>query len=467
MFWGVNANTGATSTATTSATGTNTTSDMKQQVDTTQSTTTNSDWTTGQPTGSTHTPPPYPNTNADRTTESPAYQPPQNPTWTDKTYPNPQKIDGTNQPPHSGMPQVTDEQRRKMEEQYKQQMERMQRESEESRRRTEEDMKRREEEQQRRIKELEGKNAPPEWDGYNSWKYNNRPGWVQYGSWYYNNWQYNDNWQHNGNTGNQEEHNRKMEEQRMKMEQVQREMMERERMEQERVMEEHRMRMDHMERERMEREKIEQNMRDMDRMRYEEQDEGEIKKIFMSLPEDVKIKIKELDKKFHENMMALSNDFMAAWFDNIRREELEEKLQKLRAEHHDEMKRILAGQKEALTKLEERKEVFKQNRELRNDVSETRKSFRGENKQRISKYKEVFLKRLWNKLDKVPTDKLETLIMKINTIIAKYSANTRLPEEKKRTILSQLEALKDIVNLRLDKVNTDEELNIEAILEVD
>jgi hypothetical protein len=71
----------------------------------------------------------------------------------------------------------------------------------------------------------------------------------------------------------------------------------------------------------------------------------------------------------------------------------------------------------------------------------------------VSSYKEKFDWKLWDKIEKIAKkdpEKLRIIIQKIDAIIKKFDENTKLSEEDKDKIFSQLEALKELVKDNLD-----------------
>lgn len=91
--------------------------------------------------------------------------------------------------------------------------------------------------------------------------------------------------------------------------------------------------------------------------------------------------------------------------------------------------------------------------------------FRGERSELVSKYKEAFAKRLIEKLPKMSSDKLEKLLVRIESNITKLEANTRTTTEAKDKIISQLISLKELIEEEIEnKSSSEEEIDIEAIL---
>ncbi len=190
---------------------------------------------------------------------------------------------------------------------------------------------------------------------------------------------------------------------------------------------------------------------------------GENKEVFQSLDEDTKAELKQLGEDFKAEMKALKDKFKTS--DD--REGLLEEMKALSQSHHDKVEVVLADNPEALAVLAERKEVFEKNAELRQDSAEARKQFRGERWDLIVKYKSAFVKRIGNKLDKISEDKLERLLSKIGQLIEKYENNDKLSDDRKDKVISQLVALQEMIEEKLEDEDDEDILDIEEILEID
>ena len=87
-------------------------------------------------------------------------------------------------------------------------------------------------------------------------------------------------------------------------------------------------------------------------------------------------------------------------------------------------------------------------------------------KEKVGKYKESFTKTLGTKLDTIPTETLKTIGTKIDTLIEQYTNNTSLTPEKKENFVSQLQALKEIINEKISPAPATDALDIDSIFNV-
>ena len=89
--------------------------------------------------------------------------------------------------------------------------------------------------------------------------------------------------------------------------------------------------------------------------------------------------------------------------------------------------------------------------EWQNLENSARASFVESNKESISKNKGKFKKKIWNRLERVSTDKLGDLHIKIEKLIEDTLKNSEITQERKNSMLSQFEALREIVENEIYK----------------
>ena len=145
----------------------------------------------------------------------------------------------------------------------------------------------------------------------------------------------------------------------------------------------------------------------------------------------------------------------------------EEKKTKMEA-HMAKVKEILANNPEALKYIEEKHaqkaEMKTKHKELRDENMQSRKDFREKRGTLVDTYKKAFIKRLWNRLDKIEDSKLEKVLDKIDTIEVAFEAKTNMSDERKTKILSQIQALREMIEDRLE-TSIDEEIDEDDILD--
>jgi len=207
-----------------------------------------------------------------------------------------------------------------------------------------------------------------------------------------------------------------------------------------------------------------QNLRD-----YKQKNAGKIKESMGSLSDEVKEKLESINETFRSDNKLLLEELKNTE-NNEEKEEIKEKLKTLRETHYNDVHSILPSDSETFGILKERKEVYKNNKLIRWKMSDKRKEFREKRGELITSNKQKIINILWNNIEKVkakPVEKLEKINSKIGGIIESFSSNTWLSETKKDSILSQLEALGDIIKDILNTNEEEEELNIEELLEIE
>lgn len=85
---------------------------------------------------------------------------------------------------------------------------------------------------------------------------------------------------------------------------------------------------------------------------------------------------------------------------------------------------------------------------MMNDDMMMKKDSKYKNETLRKKYKTSFSSRLWNSLNKIPVSKLETVSERIDKLIEQYETKN-ISDSKKETIISQLVALRELVDENL------------------
>lgn len=114
--------------------------------------------------------------------------------------------------------------------------------------------------------------------------------------------------------------------------------------------------------------------------------------------------------------------------------------------------------------INKRKDVFLENKAIREENEATRKAYRAELADKVVEHKTVFLDRINAALDKMTDSKIERLLGKLEQIEDRVS-KMNLSEEKADEINSKIIALKEILEEKLE-LNTSEEdeLDINGLL---
>lgn len=81
------------------------------------------------------------------------------------------------------------------------------------------------------------------------------------------------------------------------------------------------------------------------------------------------------------------------------------------------------------------------------------------------KYKEMFAKKLAGKLEGMTSEKLQSILGKLEATEAKIKENSSMDEARKAKLLAQLGALKEIVREAIDQKDTESELNLDELFQ--
>ena len=193
---------------------------------------------------------------------------------------------------------------------------------------------------------------------------------------------------------------------------------------------------------------------------------GKPKDAFKGLTEDQKKEIKSLSETHKSEMKALQDSFKASEKTDENIQAHRTAVEALRAKHFDELKAVVGDNAEASAFVDARKSVFEENSQIREENTQARIEMRGAIEDKVMKYKEVFGKKIIDKLPKMPEDKLQKLLTKITTMIAKTTDNTKLKQENKDKLLAQLTSLKELIEEELDnRTSQADTINIDEIIQ--
>ncbi len=129
--------------------------------------------------------------------------------------------------------------------------------------------------------------------------------------------------------------------------------------------------------------------------------------------------------------------------------------------------KAIAGTNEVVGDFIDKKiAVLDANKELRQENLDTREQARVQKSALVEKYKTAFMGKLKSRLDNISSDKLEKVLEKVNTMIKTTTNNTKLSATSKENLLSQLEALKEIIENKIDEATiVNDEINLDSLFQ--
>ncbi len=166
--------------------------------------------------------------------------------------------------------------------------------------------------------------------------------------------------------------------------------------------------------------------------------------------------LKDLRGTFNDNVVELKKEYSEKMSEEESRIEYKEKLEELVEQYYLDMKERFGDNENALELIEARKEVNEKNRELREENEQIRKEFRGRREDMILEYKSKFLEELGKKVERVSDAKLEKVSDQIDKLIERFEANDKISEGTRDKILSQLTALREIVDERIESMDLED-----------
>ncbi|MDD5770230.1 MAG: hypothetical protein PHE25_04615 [Candidatus Gracilibacteria bacterium] len=186
-----------------------------------------------------------------------------------------------------------------------------------------------------------------------------------------------------------------------------------------------------------------------------------------SLTQEQLTKVSELMKTLEVSIKYLRENITK---DNL--DEIKTKADELKAEYLQKFDD--AGLSDVKNIIESRFEIFYQNnfvkkpeiQKTKNDYKKQILEARMQAKMTVDdlkmKYKQKFVKQLESKLATLSTDKIKNILAKIDIVIEKYNANTEITQEQKDKFIAQLNALKELLQEKLDEIGNS--INIDEIL---
>ncbi len=193
---------------------------------------------------------------------------------------------------------------------------------------------------------------------------------------------------------------------------------------------------------------------------------GKAKDAFTELTTEQKTALKELNTAHKAEVKALQEKFKSMEKTDENMNAHREEVEAMRAAHFAKIQEIVWDNAKASAFVEARKSVFEENSQMRKENTQARIETRGSIEEKVVQYKEAFAKKLVDKLPKIKEDKLQKLADNVTKMITKTEANTKMKQENKDKILSQLTSLKELIDEELEnRAASAEEINIDEIVQ--
>jgi len=179
----------------------------------------------------------------------------------------------------------------------------------------------------------------------------------------------------------------------------------------------------------------------------------EVKKMkgaFSELSKEVQEKIKNIREEWNKLRKEIIEKLKDKNLTLEKREDLRKEIYNINNNISEKIKELVSWNEKALKVIEKREELNRKNSILRMNKDELKKEYRWKRDELVQKYKKKFVSKLSSKITKLSTKKLEKVNWKIDKMIDKFEANTKISDSKKDKILAQLISLKELITEELD-----------------
>lgn len=196
-------------------------------------------------------------------------------------------------------------------------------------------------------------------------------------------------------------------------------------------------------------------------------DRWELKEIFSEVTDEQKEKLKTLREEHRETVEEIKERFKDKELTLEEREQLRIELDMEIQAYAEAVSEIVWGNVSVNQYVDSRLELRNKNKSIREDIKDSREEFRGERSELVLEFKETYYWKVSQVIPKLADSNLEKLSGKIDTLITKTEANTRLSETNKDKMIAQLISLKEIIDEELETreiLNEDLELELEIEL---
>lgn len=198
---------------------------------------------------------------------------------------------------------------------------------------------------------------------------------------------------------------------------------------------------------------------------FREENKWEFRKVLSEMEDDTKDSLRELEIQFKKEAQIIKDTIKDNFNDDELRKSLLDELQELRKAFYEDSKELLWSSEDALWLLEERKDVFLENDNLRKENAKARMEYRWEISDLVSEQKLELLNKIKHNLDDADNAKLERLLSLLEKISIKFE-NAKISDDKKDEVQSKIIALKEIIEEKLDSnISMETELDFESLLD--
>lgn len=197
------------------------------------------------------------------------------------------------------------------------------------------------------------------------------------------------------------------------------------------------------------------------------QGEKKALQLWKKLSEEQHNQIEEI-KKMWKNEVDTLVATLKGLDDAEKRKAIVDQVVELNRAYAEKIKAIIGDVSEAAVEMvDKRMEVMGTNHEMRKENIDLRYEFRAEKSDMMKKYKATFKLKLKSRLDSISAEKLEKILAKVNTMEETITNNTNISDVSREKMLSQVSALKEILEEKIEEYNlkNDEMIDLDALFE--
>ncbi len=186
------------------------------------------------------------------------------------------------------------------------------------------------------------------------------------------------------------------------------------------------------------------------------------KKVRFSVDSETRTELKDLASETQEKM----KEFKQKLKDSDDKEAVIQEMKAFHADRVQKVKVFLQDNPEALEAIEKKKESFELKMEKRIENKDTSNKFKWKRMDLVRNYKKKFIAKVWSRLDNISDEKLEKISDKIEKLMERYESNDKISEERKDKFMSQLIALRELIEEKLaENALEDDVIDVDAILD--
>ena len=187
----------------------------------------------------------------------------------------------------------------------------------------------------------------------------------------------------------------------------------------------------------------------------------QINQDWKELPSNVKVKIKDIKKEYLPKLKSLRNELKNT--SGVERKTIITQFKQLKEKLHTQINTLASGTKfikdleaKSARIQEQRQKMLAKIKEQKDNFKKVKTQFKDSRETLVVKWKKAIISKLSSRINNMSLTKLEKISNKIDKVIPHLENRKNLSNDKKEEIVSALDALKQVINIKIAelKVNT-------------